>query len=48
MIHSNYLSTFFGLKKGKHGKYRVPLTFEDLSKNVKNAILTYNSTRFRP
>ena len=31
---------------GKHEKYRVLLTFNCLSKNVKKAILTYNSTRF--
>ena len=32
---------------GKHEKYRVPLTFDGLSKNAKNAILTYNATSFR-
>ena len=36
----------FGMKMGKHEKYRVLLTFNCLSKNVKKAILTYNSTRF--
>ena len=30
----------------RHEKYRVLLTFDDLLKNVKNAILTYNSIRF--
>ena len=30
----------------RHEKYRVLLTFDDLLKNVKNAILTYNSRRF--
>ena len=47
MRHSNYLSTFFSMKMAKHEKFRVLLTFDDLSKNVKNAILTYNSTRFK-
>ena len=28
----------------KHEKYIVLVTYDDLSKNVKNAILTYNST----
>ena len=31
----------------KHENYRVLLTFDFLSKNVKNAVLVYNSTRFR-
>ena len=30
----------------RHEKYRVLLTFDDLLKNAKNAILTYNSRRF--
>ena len=30
----------------RHEKYRVLLTFDDLLKNIKNAILTYNSRRF--
>ena len=46
MRHSNNLCTFFCAKMAKHKKYRVLLTFDDLSKNVKNAILTYSSTRF--
>ena len=37
----------FGMKMGKHEKYRILLTFNCLSKNVKKAILTYNSTRFK-
>ena len=45
--HSNYLSTLFSVKMAKHEKYRVLPTFDDLSKNVKNVILTYNSTRFK-
>ena len=32
---------FFGLKMHKNKKQRVLLTFDCLSKNVKNAILTY-------
>ena len=47
MRHSNYLSTIFSAKIAKHEKYRVLLTFDGLSKNVKNAILTYNSTHFK-
>ena len=47
MRHSNYLSTFFSAKIAKHEKYRVLLKFDDLSKNFKKAILTYNSTRFK-
>ena len=47
MRHSNYLSTFFSAKKAKHEKYRVLLTFDDLLKNVKNAVLTYNLTHFK-
>ena len=37
-------STFqlFSAKMVKHEKYRVLLAFDDLSKNVKNDILTYN------
>ena len=31
----------------KHEKYRVLITFHDLLKSVKNAILTYNSTHFK-
>ena len=31
----------------KNKKYRVLLTFDCLSKNVKNAILTYNSAQFK-
>ena len=47
MNHSNYLSTFFSAAMAKDEKYRVLLTFDDLSKHVKNAILTYNSTCFK-
>ena len=47
MRHSNYLSTFFSVKMAKHENYRVLLTFDNLSKNVKNAILAYNSTHFK-
>ena len=35
------------MNMGKHENYRVLLTFDFLSKNVKNAVLVYNSTRFR-
>ena len=42
MRRSNYLRTFFSVKMAKHYKYRVLLTFDDLMKNVKNTILTYN------
>ena len=38
---------FFSAKMAKHERCRVLLTFDDLSKNVKNAILTHNSTRFK-
>ena len=31
----------------KHGKYRILLTFDDLLKNVKKAILNCKSTRFK-
>ena len=44
MRHSNYLSTFFSAKMTKHEKYKVLLTFDGLSKNVKNAVLTYKLT----
>ena len=47
MNHSNYLSTFFSEAMAKDEKYRVLLTFDDLSKHVKNAILTYNSICFK-
>ena len=47
MKHSNYLSTFFSAKIAKHENYRVLLTFDDLSKNVKNTTLTYKWTRFK-
>ena len=46
MRYSIYLSTIFSTKMVKHEKHSVLLTFDDLSKNVKNAILAYNSTRF--
>ena len=42
MRHNKYLSTYFYKKMGKHEKYRLG----SLSKHVKNAILTYNATRF--
>lgn len=35
------------MNMGKHENYRVLLTFDFLSKNAKNAVLVYNSTRFR-
>ena len=35
------------MNMGKHENYRVLLTFDFLSKNVKNAVLVYNSTRFK-
>ena len=47
MRHSNYISTFFSVDMAKHEKYRVFLTFDDLSKNVKDAILADNSTLFK-
>ena len=40
MRHKNYLSKFFNAKIAKHEKHGVLLTLDDLSKNVKNAILT--------
>ena len=35
------------MKMGKQEKNRVLLTSDDLLKNVRNAILTYNARRFR-
>ena len=43
MRQSNFLSTFFGVKMVKKEEYRVPLAFDNLLKNVKNTILTYNT-----
>ena len=34
----------FQCKYGKHEKYRLLLTFNDLLKNNRNVVLTYNST----
>ena len=35
------------MKMGKNENYRVLLTFDCLSKNVKNTVLSYNSTHFK-
>ena len=48
MRDSNCLSTFLARTwQNMKSMYRVLLTFHDLSKNVRNAILTNNSARFK-
>lgn len=38
---------FFRVRIAKYENYSVLLTFDDLSKNVKDTILAYNLTRFK-
>ena len=42
MRQNSYLSTSFCIEMRKYEKYRNLLTFDGLSKNVKNTILTYD------